>query len=154
MKVFSSLDELRAAVGTVLGPGDWLRVEQAQVDLFAAATGDHQWIHVDPVRAAAGPFGGTIAHGFLTLSLLPVLVRGLYRIDGVGMAVNYGLGKVRFPAPVPTGTTVRARVALREVSDVTGGAQLVSLVTVESSASEKPCCVAEAMTRFYPAAVG
>jgi len=151
VKVFSSLGELRDAVGTVLGPGEWHQVEQAQVDLFAEATGDRQWIHVDPERAAAGPYGGTVAHGFLTLSLLPVLVRGLYRIEGVGLAVNYGLGKVRFPAPVRTGTAVRASVELRDVADVGGGVQLVSLVTVESSSAAKPCCVAEALTRFYPA---
>lgn len=148
--MFSSVDELRDAIGTVLGPGDWHQVEQAQVDLFAEATGDRQWIHVDPQRAATGPFGGTIAHGYLTLSLVPVLVRGIYRIEGVALAVNYGLGKVRFPAPVRTGTSVRARVELKELSDVAGGAQLASLVTVDSSAADKPCCVAETLTRLYP----
>ncbi|MEU4475873.1 MaoC family dehydratase [Micromonospora sp. NPDC023888] len=154
MRVFSSFEELATAVGETLGPGPWERIEQSRVDLFADATDDHQWIHLDPVRAAAGPFGGTIAHGYLTLSLLPALAGRLYRVEGVAMGVNYGLNRVRFPAPVRVGAAVRAAATIAEVSPVTGGVQLVATVTVESDSGGKPVCVAETVSRLYGAARG
>ncbi len=141
------IDELRP--GATFGPGPWLTVEQERIDAFAAATGDEQWIHVDPERAAAGPFGGTVAHGYLTLSLLPVLVGGLYRVDGVRMGVNYGLNRVRFPAPLPSGASVRASAEIVSVDPVAGGAQVVTRVTVHSDRGDKPVCVAETVTRLY-----
>ena len=146
---FASLDDLRAAVGTEVGHGRWLDVSQERIDKFADATGDHQWIHVDPERAASGPFGGTIGHGFLSLSLLPALTDGLTTVDGVTIGVNYGLNKVRFPAPVPVGSRVRGRVELLSVDDVPGGVQLTSRVTVEREGGDKPVCVAETITRLY-----
>ncbi|MFC1415097.1 MaoC family dehydratase [Streptacidiphilus cavernicola] len=146
---FASLDDLRTAVGTELGVSDWIAIEQRQVDQFAAATGDHQWIHTDPERAAAGPFGGTIAHGFLTLSLLPVIGADVLQVEGVRMGVNYGTNKVRFPAPVPVGSRVRGRVELVEVTDVPGGVQVVTRVTVERDGGDKPVCVAESVSRLY-----
>jgi acyl dehydratase len=149
MRAFADLAELQAATGTVLGPSDWITVDQAEIDTFAQATGDHQWIHVDPERAAAGPFGTTIAHGFLTLSLVPVLLQGLYRIEGVRMAVNYGLNRVRFPAPVPVGSRLRASAEIAEVSEVEGGAQIVMRTTIEREGSAKPVCVAETVVRCY-----
>jgi acyl dehydratase len=150
VRTFTGLDELRAATGSHLGHSDWLQVDQDRVNRFADATGDHQWIHVDPQRAAAGPFGTTIAHGFLTLSLLPVLVGQVYRVDGVRMAVNYGLNKVRFPAPAPVGCRLRAGVELLEVADVPNGVQVTSRVTIEAEGGTKPVCVAEAVARLHP----
>ncbi|MGI5520405.1 MaoC family dehydratase [Micromonospora sp. CA-259024] len=152
MRVFASFEELAGAVGETIGPGPWQRIEQSRVDLFADATDDHQWIHLDPVRAAAGPFGGTIAHGYLTLSLLPALAGRLYRVDGVAMGVNYGLNRVRFPAPVRVGAAVRATATIAEVSPVSGGVQLIAAVTVESDSGGKPVCVAETVSRLYRAA--
>ncbi|MCL7460278.1 MaoC family dehydratase [Micromonospora echinofusca] len=149
MRTFDSLDDLAAAVGQTLGPGPWQRIDQGRVDLFADATDDHQWIHLDPQRAATGPYGGTIAHGYLTLSLLPALVGRLYRVRGVRMGVNYGLNRVRFPAPVRVGTAVRAVASIAEVSPVAGGVQLVTAVTVECDAGGKPVCVAETVSRLY-----
>ncbi|MEH1168220.1 MaoC family dehydratase [Micromonospora sp. CPCC 205539] len=149
MRVFTSIDELAASVGETLGPGPWQRIEQDRVNLFADATDDHQWIHLDPVRAAAGPFGGTIAHGYLTLSLLPALASALYRVEGVAMGVNYGLNKVRFPAPVRVGASVRATATIAEVSPVQGGVQMVASITVESDSGGKPVCVAETVSRLY-----
>jgi acyl dehydratase len=149
MRVFADLDELRAAVGVVLGPSDWITVDQAQIDAFADATGDHQWIHVDPQRAATGPFQTTIAHGFLTLSLMPVVLASLYKVQGVRMGVNYGLNRVRFPAPVPAGSRLRASAEIAEVSDIEGGAQLVLRATIERESAEKPVCVAEFVVRSY-----
>ncbi|MEW1655411.1 MULTISPECIES: MaoC family dehydratase [unclassified Streptomyces] len=148
-RVFGSIEELRAAVGEELGPSDWLTVDQARIDLFAQATGDHQWIHVDREKAAAGPFGTTIAHGYLTLSLLPVLVPQLLRVDNVTMGINYGTDKVRFPAPVPVGSRLRARGRIAEVTEVPGGVQLTTVVTVEREGGEKPVCVAESVSRFH-----
>ncbi|MEU8569752.1 MaoC family dehydratase [Streptomyces pathocidini] len=148
-RVFSSLDELRSAVGEQLGHSDWLEIDQKRIDLFAEATGDHQWIHVDPEKAAAGPFGTTIAHGYLTLSLLPVLVPQLMRVEGVRMGINYGSNKVRFPSPVPVGSRVRATGTIAEVVEAGGGVQLTTAVTVEREGGEKPVCVAEAVSRFY-----
>lgn len=123
-RVFASLDELRAAVGEQLGWTDWLEIDQKRIDAFAEATGDHQWIHVDPERAAGGPFGSTIAHGFLTLSLIPSLTPRLFRVDGVTMGVNYGVNKVRFPAPVPVGSRLRGTALIAEVTEAGGGVQL------------------------------
>ena len=149
-RVFSSPDELREAIGVELGPTDWLEVDQKRIDLFAEATGDHQWIHVDPERAAQGPFGTTIAHGYLTLSLLPSLTPQLLRVDGVRMGVNYGVNKVRFPAPLPSGSRVRATGALVAVEEARdGGVQLTLRVTVEREGGEKPVCVAESVSRYY-----
>lgn len=148
MRIFASTDELAAAVGESLGPGDWYRVDQKRVDIFADATDDHQWIHLDAERAAAGPFGGTIAHGFLTLALIPALVRGLYRVDGVRLGVNYGLNRVRFPAPVRVGAAIRAAATIAEVTPVDGGVQTVLAVTVTVDGGGKPVCVAETVSRL------
>ncbi len=150
--VVTSLDELRAAVGTDLGPGDWVLVDQARIDAFAQATGDHQWIHVDPVRAATGPYGGTVAHGYLTLSLVPVLIGELVRLPNVRMGINYGLNRVRFPAPVPSGSRVRAGMRLLEVADLAespGAIQVTSQVTVVREGGQKPVCVAELVARYH-----
>jgi acyl dehydratase len=149
MRVFADLEELRTATGEVLGPSDWITVDQAQINAFADATGDHQWIHVDPERAASGPFGTTIAHGFLTLSLMPVMLESLYKVQGVRMGVNYGLNRVRFPAPVPADSRLRASAEVAEVSDVAGGAQLVLRASIERDGGEKPVCVAEFVIRIY-----
>jgi acyl dehydratase len=148
-RLFAGLDELRAAAGTSIGHSGWFPVTQERVNLFAEATGDHQWIHVDPERAAAGPFGGTVAHGFLTLSLLPLLMSRTYEVSGVRMAVNYGLDRVRFPAPARVGARLRAHVTIIEVGDVAGGVQVTSEVTVEAEGQPKPVCVAVALARFY-----
>ncbi|ARF54581.1 MaoC family dehydratase [Streptomyces gilvosporeus] len=148
-RVFASVDELREAVGEELGPSDWLEIDQKRIDLFADATGDHQWIHVDPEKAAAGPFGTTIAHGYLTLSLLPALVPRLMRVDNVKMGINYGTNKVRFPATVPVGSRLRATAKIAEVAEVKGGVQLTTLVTIEREGGDKPVCVAESVSRFY-----
>jgi acyl dehydratase len=149
MKVFDSLDALRAAVGQHSGYSDWHVITQEQINLFADATGDHQWIHIDPERAAQGPFGTTIAHGYLTLSLIPMLFTEVSRVDGARMGVNYGLNKVRFPAPVPVGSKVRGGVLLKSVEDVPGGVQVINEVTIEIEGSEKPCCIAETVSRIY-----
>jgi acyl dehydratase len=149
MRVFTGVDDLRTAVGTTVGSSDWLTIEQGQIDGFADATHDHQWIHVDAERAKEGPFGTTIAHGFLTLSLLPALIAQVYRVDGVEMGINYGLNKVRFTSPVPVGSKVRGTIELTEVGDVAGGVQLVNKVTVEIEGSERPALVAEWLTRQY-----
>jgi acyl dehydratase len=148
VKVFASLDEFAAAEGADLGVTEWMTVDQKQIDTFADATGDHQWIHVDPERAAGGPFGGTIAHGLLTLSLLPVLQHQLYDIQGVKMAVNYGFDKVRFITPVPVGGRIRASMVLGTVSAVPGGMQAVFKTTIDLWGSAKPACVAESIGRF------
>lgn len=149
MTTFATLAELTAAVGTELGSSDWHTVTQEQVNLFAEATGDHQWIHIDPERARTGPFGGPIAHGYLTLSLIPLLAKECYDVGGVRMAVNYGSDKVRFPAPLPVGTAVRATAELVSATEVPGGVQAVVRFTLASEASPKPHCVAETITRFY-----
>jgi acyl dehydratase len=141
--------ELRDAVGTEIALSDWIPVTQDRIDQFAEATGDRQWIHVDVERAAAGPFGTTIAHGYLTLSLLPLFAEELVQLEGIKMAANYGLNKVRFPAPVPSGSRVRGRTELLEVSDVPGGLQMVTKVTVELEGVDKPACVAESVARLY-----
>ncbi|MFE0190377.1 MaoC family dehydratase [Streptomyces sp. NPDC059008] len=148
-RVFGSLDELRAAVGEELGTSDWLEIDQKRIDLFADATGDHQWIHVDQERAATGPFGATIAHGYLTLSLLPAFVPQLMRVDNVKMGINYGTNKVRFPATVPVGSRLRATARIADVAEVKGGVQLTTVVTIEREGGDKPVCVAESVSRFY-----
>ncbi|WP_049570693.1 MaoC family dehydratase [Streptomyces sp. SBT349] len=148
-RTFASPAALRAAVGERLGMSDWLDVDQRRIDLFAEATGDHQWIHTDRERAAAGPFGSTIAHGYLTLALLPVLVPQLLRVEGVRMALNYGVNKVRFPAPLPAGSRVRATGHVAGVTDVPDGVQLVLSVTVEREGGTKPVCAAETVVRYF-----
>ncbi|WP_329791630.1 MaoC family dehydratase [Lentzea sp. DG1S-22] len=148
--VVHGLEELKSLAGRDLGHTDWLQVDQGRVDTFAAATDDHQWIHVDPERAAAGPFGGTIAHGYLTLALLIPLMGELLEVAGVRMSLNYGLEKVRFPAPVPVGSKIRLLGRVESVEDVPGdGVQLTVDFTVEIEGSEKPACVARAVYRHY-----
>jgi acyl dehydratase len=149
MTIFASLADFTAAVGTELGSSEWHTVDQERVNLFAEATGDHQWIHVDPERAATGPFGTTIAHGYLTLSLIPVLAQECYRVDGIRMAVNYGSDKVRFPSPVPVGSAVRATAELLSATEVAGGIQAVVRYTVSGKDGRKPHCVADVITRLY-----
>jgi acyl dehydratase len=148
VKTFKGLDEFVAAEGSQLGPTDWLEIGQDRVNLFADATDDHQWIHVDPERAANGPFGGTIAHGLLTLSLLPHFLRQLYTVENITMAVNYGYNKVRFITPVPVGAKVRARAEIASVSQLDGAVQAIVTTTVEIEGSEKPAAVAESIARF------
>ncbi|MBJ8345149.1 MaoC family dehydratase [Antrihabitans sp. YC2-6] len=148
MKVYNGVDEFATAQGDVLGTTEWVVVDQARIDTFAQATGDHQWIHVDAVKAASGPFGATIAHGLLTLSLLPVLLHELYKVDAVTMAVNYGFDKVRFAAPVPVGSRVRASAVVGAVDKVPGGVQGKIAVTIEVEGSAKPAAVAESIVRF------
>ena len=148
-RIFTSVDDLKAAVGEQLGYTDWLEVDQKRIDLFAEATGDHQWIHVDPEKAAAGPFGTTIAHGYLTLSLLPLFGPQLISVEGVKMGVNYGTNKVRFPAPVPVGSRVRATATITSVDEVPGGVQVATAFTVEREGGDKPVCVAESGARDY-----
>ncbi len=150
MRTLNDLSELPALVGQEVAVSDWITVTQAQVNLFAQATGDHQWIHVDLERARAGPFGGPIAHGYLTLSLLPQLIAQALSIPS-RMGLNYGVNKVRFPAPAPVGSRLRARIRLVSCDPVDqGGVQLVWQVTVEREGSDKPVCVAEPVYRLYP----
>lgn len=149
--MFASPHELADAAGTELGPGPWLVVDQRRIDAFADATGDDQWIHVDPARAAAGPFRGTIAHGYLTLSLISVMIRDLIHIEGLGAHLNYGLNRVRFPAPLRAGSAVRARGRILSVDPVPGGYQLVTELVIEIEGGERPACVAETVSRAYPA---
>ena len=148
MRVFEGLDQVSAAIGEHVGYSDWMEITQERVDAFADATGDHQWIHVDPARAAEGPYGTTIAHGYLTLSLLPVLGNRVMDIRGFSMMINYGLGKVRFPAPVPVGSRVRANVRLDAAEEVVGGVQTTMTITVELEGSGKPACVVQALSRW------
>lgn len=149
MRAINGIDELKALEGEELGASDWHEVTQDVVDAFADATGDHQWIHVDPERARDTPFGGTIAHGYYTLSLSPALMGEIASFDGFGCALNYGLGKVRFPAPLPVGSKVRARATIREIADISGGVQVTTEMTFEREGAEKPVCVAETLARFY-----
>jgi len=149
VRVFESLDELGKSVGEHLGYSEWHTVTQEQINVFADATGDHQWIHIDPEAAAKGPFGTTIAHGFLTLSLIPMLAVQVSRVNGIRMGVNYGLNKVRFPAPVPVGSKLRAGVKVLSFEPIPGGAQGVNEVTIEREGGDKPCCVAETVVRYY-----
>ena len=151
MRRFDTLDELAACVGQEVATSDWVTVTQEQVNRFADATGDHQWIHVDVERARAGPFGAPIAHGFLTLSLLPVFFDSAFEIRQGGMGVNYGLNKVRFTAPVPVGSRLRAVMNLKACDPIAGqGVQMTWAVSIEREGSDKPVCVAESLVRQYP----
>lgn len=149
MRSFDSLEQFGALVGQVVGTSEWITVTQERIDEFARATGDLQWIHVDPIRAAAGPFGSTIAHGFLTLSLLPLMAESAIEFRNVRMGVNYGLNKVRFPAPVPVGSRLRGHFKLAAFESIEGGAQITMEVTMEREGSAKPVCVAESLSRRY-----
>jgi acyl dehydratase len=143
MRVFSSFEEIEAATGEEIGTTDWVEITQERVDQFADATGDHQWIHVDVERAKDGPFGGTIAHGYLTLSLVPWLGSQVFELDTPGAKLNYGVNKVRFPNPVLVGSRVRAKVAVGEVTDIPAGKQLTLKYVIEIDGQDKPACVAE-----------
>jgi acyl dehydratase len=145
----ATIEDVKGQVGNELGVGEWHTVTQEQIDTFAEATGDHQWIHVDTERAKDGPFGQTIAHGYLTLSLIPTLGGGSLGIDGVKMGINYGLDRVRFVSPVPAGAKVRARRKLLEVTEGKGYVQLKTEVTVEIDGQNKPACIAETLSRAY-----
>ncbi|NUR58283.1 MAG: MaoC family dehydratase [Catenulispora sp.] len=147
-RTVTGIADLLALGAADLGHSSWLEITQERVNTFADATNDHQWIHVDPERAATGPFGGAIAHGYLTLSLLIPLWSELLTVEGVGMAVNYGLNKVRFPAPVPVGCRIRVSGAIASVAEVKGGAEVVVDLTVEIEGKGKPACVAQAVYRF------
>jgi len=148
VKKFDNLAEFVAAEGAELGPTEWLLITQERVDLFADATEDHQWIHVDPDRAAQGPFGGTIAHGLLTLSLLPHFTHQLYAVDNISMAINYGYNKVRFITPVRVGSKLRARATIAAVAQLDNAVQATLSTTVEIEGSDKPAAVAESIVRF------
>jgi acyl dehydratase len=151
MREIASLDELKSLVGSELGVSRWFEVSQQRIGTFADATDDHQWIHVDPERARDGsPFGGTVAHGFLTLSLLPAMFEDAVAMTDVTMALNYGLNKVRFPAPVASGSRVRGRIVLAALDEFEGGAQLQLNVSVEREEGGKPACVAQFLVRRYP----
>ncbi|MEO8690820.1 MAG: MaoC family dehydratase [Solirubrobacteraceae bacterium] len=149
MLTVNGIDDLKARAGEDVGVSDWHEVTQAEIDAFADATHDHQWIHVDPERAKESPFGGTIAHGYYTLSLSPHFMEELLQVDGVALMVNYGLNKVRFPAPLPVGDRVRMGLRLAAVDDVAGGVQLTCELTFEREGGDKPVCVAESLARVY-----
>ncbi|WP_349744741.1 MaoC family dehydratase [Roseateles cavernae] len=149
MRTFERLADLAGLQGQEIGLSDWIEVDQARIQRFADATDDQQWIHTDPARAAAGPFGAPIAHGFLTLSLLPAFFDSGFRVADSRMGINYGLNKVRFPAPVPVGSRLRARFTLLSYEPIEGGAQLAVQVSVEGEGLAKPVCVAESLTRRY-----
>ncbi len=146
--IFASPDELLGAVGVELGHSDWVQIDQERIDLFADATDDHQWIHVDPDRAAEGPFGATIAHGYLTLALTNRFLPEIVRVDGVSMGINYGTDKVRFPQPITVGSKVRASAVLSAAEEINGGVQAVITITVEIDGQPKPACVVESVSRF------
>jgi len=149
MKTITGLDELRDAKGETLGTSDWHEVTQEAIDAFADVTGDHQWIHVDRERAKDTPFGGTIAHGYYTLALAPMLTGQVMALDGFAMVINYGANRVRFPAPVPVGSRVRVTVKVADLEDTPGGAQLTLELTFEVEGGEKPVCVAQTLMRVY-----
>ena len=149
MLTVNGIDELKTRVGDELGVSEWHEVTQEKVDAFAEVTGDDQWIHTDPERAKETPFGGTIAHGYYTLSLAPRFSYDLFKLDGVAFGLNYGLNKVRFPAPMPVGDRVRMRMELQSVEDIPGGAQITMKLTFERAGGDKPVCVAEALSRVY-----
>jgi acyl dehydratase len=149
MKTFQTIAELQSLVGTDLGTSDWITVTQERIQLFADATGDHQWIHLDAEKAKSGPFGTTIAHGFMTLSLLPEMSASAFQVLDTRMGVNYGLNKVRFPAPVPSGSRLRGHFKLTKYEPLEGGAQLTVEVTMEREGADKPVCVAESVGRRY-----
>lgn len=143
------VDDLKAHAGETLGTSFWTTITQEQVNAFADATGDHQWIHVDPVRAASGPFGTTIAHGFMTLGMVVGMLFEVVEVTGAGMILNYGVNKVRFPAPLPVGSKVRAAIVLAEVEEVSGGVQVIFRSTVEIEGGAKPACAADIVFRYY-----
>lgn len=145
---FADFDTLRAAVGTDLGPSDWITVDQRRIDQFAEATGDHQWIHVDHDRAASGPYGGTIAHGLLTLSLIVPITAQVMTVSAARVAINYGLDRVRFLTPVPAGARIRGRLTITEVTEVPDGVQVHRRVSVELDNAPRPACVADAIARY------
>jgi acyl dehydratase len=147
--VFNSAEELRAAVGGKAGPTDWIVIDQARIDKFADATGDHQWIHVDPVRAASGPFGATVAHGYLTLALVNLFLPQLVSVPGASMGVNYGAERVRFPSVVRAGSRIRGAADIVSVESVSGGVQALIRVSIEVEGSPKPACVADTLSRYY-----
>jgi acyl dehydratase len=149
MLKLTGLDEVKSYVGKELGVSDWHDVTQERINAFADATGDHQWIHVDVERAKSSPFGGTIAHGYYTLSLVPVFSYAMYSLDGFAFGINYGANKIRFPAPLPVGSKVRMRAVLTSVEEIPGGAQFAVTNTFETDAGEKPVCVAETLARVY-----
>jgi acyl dehydratase len=148
----NGIDDIKSRIGQELGVSDWQQVTQDDVNAFADATGDHQWIHVDPERAKQTPFGGTIAHGYYTLSLIPRFTYDMYTVEGFAFALNYGLNKVRFPSPLPTGSKVRMRAAIASVDDIPGGIQMATTCTFEREGGEKPVCVAETLVRLYTGA--
>ncbi len=148
-KHYATLAELQALVGQEVAVSDWVLIDQARIDRFAEATGDHQWIHVDPQRAAAGPFGATVAHGFLTLSLIPLLSEQAFSVGDVRMGVNYGLNRVRFTAPVKVGSRLRGRFKLLACEPLEGGAQLTVEAVIEIEGQAKPACVAETLSRRF-----
>ena len=150
MKTFETLADLAAMVGQEVTVSEWVHITQERINQFAQATGDHQWIHVDPERAKSGPFGTTIAHGFLTLSLIPCFFDESVSVRQLRMGVNYGLNKVRFVAPVPAGSRLRGRMRLDKADPVEGGLQLLWTVSIEREGSDKPVCVAESLARMYP----
>ena len=150
MREFNGIAELEAAIGENVGTSDWTEITQESVNLFAEATGDHQWIHVDPEKAKDGPFGGTIVHGFLTLSLLPKFGWEVYTVSGMAMMINYGLNKVRFPAVVPVGSKVRASITLDKLEQKSSGYQLTTTTTVEAEGVERPVCIAESLMMLVP----
>src|ERR1700758_4301187 len=149
MLTLTGVEEVKDKVGQELGVSDWKEVTQEAINDFAHVTGDHQWIHVDPERARETPFGGTIAHGFYTLSLYPALFYEMVEFDGFAFGLNYGLNRVRFPAPMPVGDRVRMRAKLAAVEEIPGGAQIVTELTFEREGGEKPVCVAESLARVY-----
>lgn len=149
--VFKTPLDMTQAVGQVLGESEWLEIDQDRINLFAEATGDHQWIHVDPERAKDGPFGATIAHGYLTLSLVNLFLPQIVDVQGIKMGVNYGCEKIRFPSPVTVNSKVRGVGELTDVSEVKGGIQAVIRVTVEIEGSDRPACVVDTISRYYPA---
>ena len=150
MRILDDLDALADLSGAELGTSDWLEIDQDRVNAFADATGDHQWIHVDVERAAAGPFGGTIAHGYLTLSLIPFLGSQVFSLETPGAKLNYGVNKVRFPNPVKVGSRIRATAQIADVSDVPAGKQLTFRHTIEIEGHDKPACVAETVVLLLP----
>lgn len=148
--VFKTPHELASAVGTVLGASEWLEIDQERINLFADATGDHQWIHVDPQRAKDGPFGKCIAHGYLTLSLVNLFLPQIVEVQGIAMGVNVGCDRIRFPAPVPVGSRVRGVGELLSIEEIKGGVQSIVRVTVEIEGNDRPACVADTISRYFP----
>ncbi len=149
MKIFEHLADMQPLVGQEVGVSEWITVDQKRIDQFADATGDHQWIHVDPERAKSGPFGGPIAHGYLTLALGPYFLPKMWNVDGFSMGVNYGCEKVRFPSPVPVGSNLRCGATVEAVDEIAGGAQVTLTLTFEVEDAKKPSCVATVVYRYY-----